>query len=137
VRSVAAVLAGFITLSVAIYAMQGAGTAILRQMNPDLPATASIVNHSTGTRVFWLIWETASMMAAGYVTARLAATSHVVHAVVMGAIQAVVTAWAMVSMGSEEPMWFWLTGIALMIPAAWLGGWLRVKRSASVREPSP
>jgi hypothetical protein len=136
VRSVAAVLAGFITLSVAIYTMQGAGTAILRQMNPDLPATASIVNHSTGTRVFWLIWETASMMAAGYVTARVAASSHLVHAIVMGAIQAVVTLSAMFSIRSEEPMWFWLTGIVMMIPAAWFGGWLRVTRSASVRAPS-
>ena len=76
------------------------------------------------------------MMAAGYVTARLAASSHVVHATVMGAIQAIVTLSAMSSVRSEEPMWFWLTGIALMIPAAWLGGWLRVKRSASVRAPS-
>ena len=136
-RSVAAVLAGFITLSVAIYTMQGVGTAVLRQMNPDLPATASIVNYVTGTRVFWLIWETASMMAAGYVTARIAASSHVVHAIVMGAIQAIVTLSAMSSIQSEEPMWFWLTGIVLMIPAAWLGGLLRVKRSASVRTPSP
>jgi hypothetical protein len=125
VRSVAAVLAGFITLSVALYAMQGAGTAVLRHLNPDLPATASIVNHSMGTRVFWLIWETASMVAAGYVTARLAVSSHVVHATVMGAIQAVVTLSAMFSVPSEEPMWFWLTGIALMLPAAWLGGRLR------------
>jgi hypothetical protein len=136
VRSVAAVLAGFITLSVAIYTMQGAGTAILRQMHPDLPATASIVTYSTGTRVFWLIWETASMMAAGYVTARVAASSHLVHAIVMGAIQAVVTLSAMFSIRSEEPMWFWLTGIVMMIPAAWFGGWLRVTRSASVRAPS-
>ena len=128
-RSVAAVLAGFITLSVAIYTMQGAGTAILRQLATDLPATASIVNYSTGTRVFWLMWETVSMMAAGYVTARLAASSHVAHATVMGAIQAVVTLRVMFSIQSEEPMWFWLTGIALMIPAAWLGGWWRQKRS--------
>jgi hypothetical protein len=116
--------------------MQGAGTAILRQMHPDLPATASIVTYSTGTRVFWLIWETASMMAAGYVTARVAASSHLVHAIVMGAIQAVVTLSAMFSIRSEEPMWFWLTGIVMMIPAAWFGGWLRVTRSASVRAPS-
>jgi hypothetical protein len=130
VRSVVAVLAGFITLSVALYAMQGAGTAILRQMNPDLPATASIVNYSIGTRVFWLIWETTSMVAAGYVTARLASVSRVAHATVMGSIQAVVTVWAMLSVPSDEPLWFWLSGIALMIPAAWLGGWLCVKRNA-------
>ena len=128
-RSVAAVLAGFITLSVALYAMQGIGTAILRQLHPDLPSAASIVNYSTGARVLWLIWETASMMAAGYVTARLAASSHAMHATVMGAIQAVVTLRVMFSIRSEEPMWFWLTGIALMIPAAWLGGWWRQKRS--------
>ena len=36
-RSVAAVLAGFVTLSVALYAMQGVGTAILLRMYPELP----------------------------------------------------------------------------------------------------
>jgi hypothetical protein len=133
VRSVAAVLAGFITLSVSLYAMQGAGTALLRQMHPDLPATASIVNHSTGTRVFWLIWETLSMAGAGYVTARLAASRQVAHATVMGAIQAIVTLWAMFSVRGDEPLWFWLTGIVTMVPAAWLGGRLR---SASSRSPA-
>jgi hypothetical protein len=132
VRSVAAVLAGFVTLSVALYAMQSAGTAILLRMNPELPATASIVNYSAGTRVFWLVWETISMVAAGYVTARLAASRYVVHAAVMGAIQAVVTLWAMLSVQSEEPVWFWLTGIAMMVPAAWVGGWLRQKMGSGV-----
>jgi hypothetical protein len=121
-RSVAAVLAGFVTFSVALYAMQGAGSALLLRMNPDLPATTSIVNYSTGTRVFWLVWETMSMAVAGYVTARLASAGQVAHATVMGAIQAAVTLWAMVTVRGDEPLWFWLTGIALMIPAAWIGG---------------
>jgi hypothetical protein len=43
----------------------------------------------------------------------------------MGAIQAIVTLWAMFSVRGNEPLWFWLTGIAMMIPAAWYGGWLR------------
>ena len=124
-RSVAAVLAGFVTLSVALYAMQSAGTGVLLRMHPDLPSTVSIVNHGTGSRVFWLLWETMSMVAAGYVTARLASSSFVAHATVMGGIQAIVTLWAMVSVRSGEPLWFWLTGIAMMIPAAWYGGWLR------------
>lgn len=126
-RSIVAVLAGFITLSVALYAMQGVGTAVLFRMHPDLPATASIVNYSTGTRVFWLVWETLSMGAAGYVTARIASSSHVVHATVMGAIQAIVTVWAMFSVRNDEPLWFWITGIAMMVPAAWLGGRLRTR----------
>ena len=129
-RSVAAVLAGFVTLSVLLYAMQGAGTALLMRTNPDLPATTSIVNYSLATRVFWLIWETTSMVAAGSVTARLASSSKIAHAIVMGAFQAAVTVMAMLSIQSGEPIWFWLTGIAFMIPAAWLGGRL------SARAPS-
>ncbi len=54
-------------------------------------------------------------------------SSQVAHATVMGAIQAVVTLWAMFSVRSDEPLWFWLTGIALMVPAAWLGGRWRVR----------
>lgn len=127
-RSIAAVLAGFVTLSVSLYAMQGAGTAVLLRMNPGLPETASIVNYSNVTRVFWLIWETLSMGAAGYVTARIASSSHVEHAIVMGAIQAIVTVWAMLSVRGNEPLWFWVAGIAMMVPAAWLGGRLRARR---------
>ena len=127
-RSVAAVLAGFITLSVAINSLQGVGNAILRHMHPDLPATASIVNQSTTTRVLWLVWESMSMIAAGYVTARIAGSSPVAHATAMGLIQAVVTLSVMSSIQSQEPTWFWQGGIAMMIPAAWLGGWLRTRR---------
>lgn len=124
-RSVAAVLAGFVTLSVLLYAMQGAATAVLFRMHPDLPATTSVVNYGMTGRVFWLVWETMSMVAAGYVTARLVASRQVAHATVMGAIQAAVTAWAMFSVRSDEPLWFWMTGIALMVPAAWCGGLIR------------
>jgi hypothetical protein len=137
VRSLVAVLAGFVTLSVALNGVEGIATTVLLRMYPDLPATTSIVNYSIGSRVFWLGWETIAMTGAGYVTARVASSSPVAHATMMGLIQAVVTLWAMASIQSQEPRWFWLTGIALMIPAAWLGGWLRLKRSASVRAPSP
>jgi hypothetical protein len=102
--------------------MQGIGTALLLRMNPGLPETASIVNYSNVTRMLWLIWETLSMGAAGYVTARLASSYHVQHATVMGAIQAIVTVWAMFSVRGNEPLWFWIAGIAMMVPAAWLGG---------------
>jgi hypothetical protein len=125
VRSVAAVLAGFVTLSVALNSVRSIGTAVLIRMHPDLPATTTIVNYNMGTRILWLVWGTIAMVAAGFVTARLASTSHATHAVVMGAIQAAVTLSVMLSAPSGEPMWFWLTGIVLMVPAAWLGGVLR------------
>lgn len=136
-RSVVAVLAGFITFSVALNGVQGIGTAVLHSMNPNLSATTTIVNYSTETRVAWLIWEAVSLIAAGYVTARIAPSSRVAHATAMGLFQAVVTAYAMFSLRSDEPEWFWLTGIALMIPAAWFGGWLQVRKNVSAPAPSP
>lgn len=126
-RSIVAVLAGFITLSVSLYAMQGISGVILSRIDPNLPATVSVVNYSLGSRLFWLVWETLSMCAAGFVTARLAASGHVMHATVMGSIQAVVTLWAMLTVPSGEPVWFWLTGIVLMVPAAWFGGRIGVR----------
>jgi N-methylhydantoinase B/oxoprolinase/acetone carboxylase alpha subunit len=66
-------------------------------MNPDLPATTTIVNYSTETRVAWLIWEAVSLIGAGYVAARIAASSRITHATAMGLIQAVVTSSAMMS----------------------------------------
>jgi len=129
VRSIAAVLAGFITFSVALNSVRSIGTALLMRMHPDLPAATTIVNYSMGWRIVWLVWGTMAMGGAGFVTARLASTSHVAHAVVMGAIQALVTLSVMLSAPPGEPVWFWLTGIALMIPAAWLGGSLSRKSS--------
>jgi len=136
-RSVVAVLAGFITFSVALNGVQGIGTAVLHSMNPNLSATTTIVNYSTETRAAWLIWEAVSLIAAGYVTARIAPTSPIAHATAMGLFQAVVTSSAMLSLRSDEPEWFWLTGIALMIPAAWFGGWWQVRKNVSAPAPSP
>ena len=128
-RSAIAVLAGVITFSVALNGVQGIGTAILHSMDPNLSATTTIVNYNRETRVAWLIWEAVSLVAAGYVTARIAPSSPVAHATAMGLFQAVVTSSAMLSLRSDEPEWFWVTGIALMIPAAWLGGWWRTRRA--------
>jgi hypothetical protein len=109
--------------------VQGIGTAILHSMDPNLSATTTIVNYNRETRVAWLIWEAVSLVAAGYVTARIAPSSPVAHATAMGLFQAVVTSSAMLSLRSDEPEWFWVTGIALMIPAAGLGGWWRTRRA--------
>ena len=122
-RSVAAVLAGFVTLSVSLYAMQGVGTA-------DPAATVS------GASCDGVYCQ--SQHGHARVLADLGDDEHggcglchgssrveqprSRHATVMGAIQAIVTLWAMLSISSDEPLWFWLTGIAMMVPAAWFGG---------------
>ncbi|HLG59631.1 MAG TPA: hypothetical protein VI485_30110 [Vicinamibacterales bacterium] len=49
----------------------------------------------------------------------------------MGAIQMAMTIWAMVAIrDADQPLWFWIAGIVVMVPAAWYGGWHRGKRTA-------
>ena len=73
---------------------------------------------------------TFSMIAGGFVTAWIAPRARVAHAVGMGALQAAMTIVAMLMPpeGASQPLWVWLGGIALMVPAAWAGARLRSSR---------
>jgi hypothetical protein len=105
IRSVLAVLAGIVTLTVVSFGIE----ALVGGDNKILMSAYSL----------------ASIAAGGYVTAWLAARSPVRHAVIMGAIQALMTFGVMFQMLDQMPLWGWLVGVALTIPAAWLGGVLR------------
>ena len=72
------------------------------------------------------VYTTLCVACGGYVTAWLARGSEVRHAVVMGAIQMALTALAMIEFRHKAPVWFWIAGIAVTVPAAWCGGIFRV-----------
>ncbi len=111
-KSVIAVVAGLAVFGAAIFAMEA--------------VTGPVMDFTTLGQGLWLAWEAVGMLAAGYVTARLAPRAPAGHAIAVGAVQALMTAGAMVVMhdGGSLPLWFWIGGIALMAPAAWLGGTL-------------
>ena len=46
---------------------------------------------------------------------------------IMGAIQMALTLLAMIEFHDKAPLWFWIAGIVVTVPAAWCGGILRVK----------
>ncbi len=53
----------------------------------------------------------------------------VAHAIGMAVLQAAMTFVAMLAArDATQPLWFWLGGIALMVPAAWVGARLRSSR---------
>jgi hypothetical protein len=54
----------------------------------------------------------------------------------MGAIEVALTVYAMFKLLHQAPLWSWLLGMVLLVPAAWLGAVFRVKQS-SVDHPSP
>jgi hypothetical protein len=68
------------------------------------------------------------VVAGGYVTGYLARRQPALHAVVMGAVQAALTVWAMISLPDFAPLRNWIVAIFLAIPTAWFGGFLRAKQ---------
>ena len=118
-RGALAVLAGIGVFTLALLGMNAAGTAILG-------AEPEWINLSTTTRVMWAIGNAVSMIAGGYVAAWLAPGARVAHAVIVGTIQTGLTLAAFLTLrNTATPTWLWVVGMALTVPAAWLGGRLR------------
>jgi low temperature requirement protein LtrA len=116
VRSVLAVLGGIAVLSIALFAMEPV-------IGPKSDAT--VIQY-----LVWLACVALSLIAGGFATDWIAPRARVAHAVGMGALQAAMTFVAMLVTheGASQPLWVWLGGIALMVPAAWLGARLRSSR---------
>jgi predicted aconitase with swiveling domain len=112
-RSSLAVLAGILVLTAATFAIEAVVDPL---MNRNVPG-----------RIFTLAYTLLCVAAGGYVTAWLARRFEVRHAVIMGVIEAVFTIGAMMAMPGHAPIWSWISGIVLVVPAAWFGGMLRAK----------
>jgi peptidoglycan/LPS O-acetylase OafA/YrhL len=123
IRSALAVLAGILVLTVVSFAIEAVANPFLIQ---NVPA-----------RMFTLAYTMLCVSAGGYVTAWLARSSEVKHAVIMGVIEAVFTVGAMLALPGHAPLWSWVAGIVLITPAAWVGGMLRANRSRNEARRRP
>lgn len=130
IRSIAAVLAGLVALTLFTFAIESATTPWLMSMFPDALPSVEAMQGNVPMKLFILFYSTLCMIAAGYLTAWLARRSEVSLAIVMAAIQVGLTVWAMSAFYDHAPVWAWLAGIALMLPAAWLGARLLMMRRA-------
>jgi hypothetical protein len=138
IRSALAVLGGILALTVGSFAIEAAANPLAMKLFPHALPNESAMNHNVPLKLFTLVYTMLCVAAGGYVTAWLARRSEVRHAVIMGVIEAVFTVAAMAELPGHAPLWSWVTGIVLIIPAAWFGGWIRADRSrnAAKRRPS-
>lgn len=119
IRSVVAVLGGIATLAAALFALMAAGNAIVG-------AEPQWINRSVVTQVVWLTCNVVSMACGGYVTAWIAPTAKTAHSIVMGSIQTALTLGALLTVADNvTPLWLWIGGIVMTVPAAWVGARLR------------
>ena len=136
VRSVVAVLAGIVVLTIVSFAIEAAANPLVLRVFPDALQSGAPLGHALPARLFMLAYTMLSVAAGGYVTAWITRRAKVWHAVVMGAIEVALTAYAMFKLPHLAPVWSWLTGMVLMVPAAWLGAVFRANQS-SIRASSP
>jgi len=130
-RSVLAVLAGIATLTIVSFAIEAAVNASLRYFFPIAFPNPAALDASIPVKVFMTIYTLLSIAVGGYVTARIAPRFPLRHAVIMGAIELLMTIGVMFELSGLLPVWGWIANMACIVPAAWWGAKLAENRQVS------
>ena len=128
IRSALAVLAGIAVFTVTSFAIEAVADPWMMRMFPHALPDRAAISRNVPATLFLFAYSALCVACGGYVTAWLVNRSRVLHAVIMGAIQVVLTVWAMMSFADLAPLQNWIVGMALTVPAAWCGGTLRARQ---------
>lgn len=127
IRSVGAVLVGYLLLAVTV----AVKFLLVRRFSPGiLPVPGEDVFPHTGWLLALLGSDIALMIAAGYVTARVARRAPLAHAVVLGALMVVLGLTWMFAF-QWLPLWYQVVLVSIAIPAAATGGSLGAQSPAA------
>jgi hypothetical protein len=114
-RSIAAVLVGYVVFAVGSFAVFR-----LSHHPPHAPASASFMLGAIAAGIGFAL-------AGGYVAAWLAGRRPVGHAVAMAGVLAIGAAASLAATLGHGVVWSQTAALTLMAPAAALGGWLRAR----------
>jgi len=133
IRSILAVLAGLVALTIVAFAIELAVDPLLMHLFPQALPDAAALGGNIPARIFMVVYTTFAIGVGGYVTAWIARRSQLTLAAIMGAIEAAFTLYVMIAGPFHEahpaPPAVWITGLILMIPAACLGATIRAKQT--------
>ena len=133
IRSILAVLAGLVALTIVSFVVEIGADPLLMHLFPRaLPDVAALAGNLPA-RLFMVAYTTFAIGVGGYVTAWIARRSRLILAAIMGAIEVAFTLYVMIAGPFREahsaPQLVWITGLVLMIPAACLGAAIRNKQA--------
>jgi hypothetical protein len=126
VRSLWAVLAGFIFIGV----LANGSAAITRAISPWAfdPRGATM---NTSILLVMLAYSSVYGVVGCYLTARLAPSRPMRHALILGLLGVIIACVNAAAMWGRVPSWFAVVNVLAMIPLAWLGGRLRENELAA------
>jgi hypothetical protein len=122
-------VAGILVLTAVSFAIEAIADPLLMKAFPEALPSRQAISHNLPASLFTLAYGALCVAAGGYTTAWVARRWPVRHALLMGAIQAALTVWAMSAMAGQAPTWVWTLSIAMAIPGAGFGGWLYARRT--------
>lgn len=132
-RSILAILAGLVVLTVVSFGIEAVADPLLMHLFPRALPDAAALSANVPARLFMTAYTLLAIAIGGYVTAWIAQRAEIAHGAVMGAIEAAFTLYVMIARPFPEahqaPRWGWILGLVLMIPAACLGAAMRTKRT--------
>jgi hypothetical protein len=117
-----AVLAGIATLTVASFAIEAVVDPVLLRLFPSALPNAAAIAYNLPAMLLQFSYTALSIAAGGSVTAWLARRARLRHAIIMGAVEVVLTVLAMMSFADKAPLRMWIVSMVMTIPAAWVGG---------------
>jgi hypothetical protein len=129
-RSVLAVAAGFVFIA----AMSLGTDSVVRQLAAGAYDSAGRVE-SVPILLFTLLYVGLFAVTGCYLAARLARKHPMRHALILGGIGLAFNIMGSAMMWHTAPGWYHLTGLALVLPYAWVGGRLRERELARFAEP--
>jgi len=133
IRSILAVVAGLLTLTILSFAIEAAADPLLMHLFPAALPDSAALAASLPARLFMVAYTTFAIAVGGYVTAWIARRSRLTHATIMGAIEVAFTLYVMTAAPFHEahpaPRWVFITGIIIMIPAAYLGAAIKTMQT--------
>lgn len=119
-RSILAVLAGFVL----IFALATGTNLLLAAVAPDTFPGSGIVTDNVAL-VLTLVYVAVYAIGGCYLTARLAPSHPMRHALILGALGLAFNVMGVVATWGQVPAWYSLIGLVLTMPYAWIGGRIR------------
>ena len=130
-RSIAAIVLGFVLIG----ALAFGADAVLRSVMPSAFSPSGRVD-SVPILLLMQAYVIIFAVTGCYLAARLAPRRPLAHALVLGALGLAFNVAGTIAMWNTAPAWYHVMALALVMPAAWLGGRLRelqLERSGTLR----
>lgn len=123
-RSILAIVVGFVLTG----ALNVGTNTVLSRVAPELVTPPGTPNHNTTGLLIICAYVALFGILGCYVTARLAPSRPLLHALIMGGIALAMSIAMTISAWNDAPAWFNVYNLLAVMPYAWIGGTLRERQ---------